>query len=246
MNDFAGWPIGVARAWGLVAAASRGPRARFALADVVAAGIKLADAESLAAVSLPRVAATLGLSQNALYRYVGGKDELVVLMEDAVVADLPDLDPALEWREAARQWALAVSAAYRRRPWLLDVPVRAPVTPNAMRWLEALLRALRDTPLDVVERVQCATLLDGHARAMATLGRDLSPAEAAYPPALVARILPLLAEGGSTELVGFFAAIAETGKPDEPAGSSVDEEADFGLERILDGIAVLIAQRSPN
>ena len=51
-------------------AAVRGPKPRTSLAEVVAAGIAIADAEGLAALSIRKVASRLGIGAMSIYTYV--------------------------------------------------------------------------------------------------------------------------------------------------------------------------------
>jgi AcrR family transcriptional regulator len=207
---------------------------------VLAAAVALADTGGLAALSLPRLAEELGLTTTALYRYVASKEELVALAADAAVTPPPASDPAAGWRAGARSWTRGAVDLYSARPWLLDVPVRAPVTPGSLRWLEAFLRVTAPLPLHVAERVQCATLLDGHARGVATLRRDLSTGSPAYPPDVVAALLPLLPDRGYPEVAALLAGVG-----DHPgaAADGLAEVGDFGTDRILDGIAALARDR---
>ena len=62
----------------------RGPRPRISLADIVAAGVAIADADGLAALSMRKVASRLGVGPMSLYTYVPGRSELVELMIDHV------------------------------------------------------------------------------------------------------------------------------------------------------------------
>jgi AcrR family transcriptional regulator len=241
-DSLAHWPAGVARAWGLVPVGRRGPRGRYSLDDVVAAAVAAADEGGLRAVSLPRLADRLGVTPTALYRYVASKDELVALMADAGVGDPPSLDPAAGWRECARTWTEAVVARLRQRPWLLDVRLRAPITPGSLRWFEAFLSATRPLPLHAEERVQCATLLDGHARAVAALGRDLSAEAPAYPPDVVEALVPRLLAGGYPEVAALLAQVAQAAPA--PAVQGLTAVSDFGLDRILDGIDALVRART--
>src|SRR5690606_10565395 len=83
---------------------------------VIAAAVRLADAEGLAAATLPKVAEQLGVTAMSLYRHVGSKDELLQLMLDA--ASGPPAGPAETsgWREGLWRWALDLWELYRRRP----------------------------------------------------------------------------------------------------------------------------------
>ena len=77
-------PAVVQRLWGAAAPRRRGPRPALSVAQIVQAALDLADAEGLAAVSMARIADAVGYTPMALYRHVSGKEELLVLMADAV------------------------------------------------------------------------------------------------------------------------------------------------------------------
>ncbi|MDT2006851.1 helix-turn-helix transcriptional regulator [Rhodococcus opacus] len=76
-------------AWGLDPPTTRGPKARSSVDDIVAAAMSLADADDLTVVSLAAVAAELGLTTTALYRYIDSKDTLVEIMIDTAVGPAP-------------------------------------------------------------------------------------------------------------------------------------------------------------
>src|SRR5690349_8103486 len=71
----------------------RGPRQQLDLDEILEAGIAIADAEGLAAVSTRSVAARFGRTATALYPYVGTKGNLLALMQDHASAMPPWADP---------------------------------------------------------------------------------------------------------------------------------------------------------
>lgn len=235
-------PPGLALAWGVLPDARRGPKPAHSVESIVAAAVDLADESGFAAVSMPKIARRLGITANALYRYVASKEELVVLMAEAGWG--PPAVPAHRegWRAGATGWVRAFVARTCVHPWLLDIPLRGvPLTPNVLGWLEVLLDALADTGLGPADRLACATLLDGHARNTAYLTRNLgatstSPEEGM---AVAAFLEPRLRARGSTFIADVF------GGPEAYAEATFDDgDAEFGLERILDGIAVLVERRA--
>ena len=228
-------PPGLAPAWGATPRPRRGPKPSHSLAQIVAAAVELADADGLAAASLPNIAASLGLTTNALYRYVGSKDELLVLLADAGFGPPPPSPPGSDWRLATRDWTYAALDRYRARPWLLDLPVRGSVvTPHRLRWTEQLLSALSGAGLSDVDALGCALLVADFARATADRLRARadpdSPDSAVRADDVRTFLRPLLADGGYPHL----AALAARGE--YPGAASVD----FGLDRVLDGIAGLL------
>lgn len=228
-------PPGLAPAWGAAPRPRRGPKPSHSVDRIVAAAVELADADGLAAASLPNIAASVGLSTNALYRYVGSKDELLVLLGDAGFGPPAPLAPDSDWRGAAREWVRAALERYRGRPWLLDLPSRgSAVTPHRLRWIEQLLAVLTEAGLSDVDAFGSALLLGDFARATADRLRARADPDSADSPARVrdvrAFLRPLLVDGGYPRL----AALAARGE--YPGAGSVD----FGLDRVLDGIAGLL------
>ncbi len=79
-------PRAVALSWGVAERPQRGPKRELSIERIVDAAIEIADAEGLAAVSMSRVAASLGFTTMSLYRYLTSKDDLLLLMQDTVCA----------------------------------------------------------------------------------------------------------------------------------------------------------------
>ncbi|MGC5014292.1 TetR/AcrR family transcriptional regulator [Streptosporangium sp. DT93] len=134
-----------------------GPKPALSVDLIVAAGIAVADAEGMAALSMRAVGERLGRTAMALYTYVPSKSELVDLMYDRALAELPTgYDTAAGWRAAVTAWAGDVREFYLRHPWMLQVSQARPVLgPNEYVMLETVLRALRETglPAGVLRRV---------------------------------------------------------------------------------------------
>ncbi|MET9293195.1 TetR/AcrR family transcriptional regulator [Streptomyces sp. NPDC003077] len=131
-------------------AASRpGPKPVLSVDAIVEAAVDIADAEGMAALSMRAVGERLGRTAMALYTHVPGKGELLDLMYDRVLAELPtayDTDPG--WRVALTAWAEQTWAFYLRHPWVLQISQARPVLgPNEYAGMEALVRVLDTTGL---------------------------------------------------------------------------------------------------
>jgi AcrR family transcriptional regulator len=87
-------------------------------AQVLAAGVALADREGLAAVSMRHLSAQLGVVPMALYKHVADKHDLVAGMIDLVVEGYAVPPPALDWRERVRARVLSARDALLEHPWL--------------------------------------------------------------------------------------------------------------------------------
>ena len=239
-------PDSLALAWGLRTRPGRGPRPSLTLDRIVTAAIAVADADGLAAVSMSRVAGELGVATMSLYRYVPAKSDLLTLMIDVAPGPPPaPRAPDEQWRPALERWARALLEALRRHPWVRQVPVTGPpITPQSVAWMETGLASLRDTGLRGLEQLSTITLLSNHAREWASLTADMNAAaEAAGETGQEAenrywqQLAMLTATGPFPALRELIGHLAE----EEP--EQADADFAFGLDRILDGVAVLIEQR---
>jgi AcrR family transcriptional regulator len=107
-------------------------------AEIVAAAVRIADAEGVEAVSMRRLADELGVATMTPYTHVESKDELIDLMRDAVAAEmlLPEPIPD-DWRTALRAIAHKTKGAYEAHPWSLDIASRRPrARINRLRHIE--------------------------------------------------------------------------------------------------------------
>jgi len=154
--------------WDPPVPATRGRRPRLTLDEVVQAGIAVAQDGGLDALSMRRVASTLGVGAMSLYTYVPGRTELVDLMIDRAYAEL-DLPPAgAPWRPALAQYAHEMRGLYQRHPWILQTNMwRAPLAPHVLDAQEAGLRTLVDTGLSEVQVVETLGLVDNYVQGLA-------------------------------------------------------------------------------
>ncbi|WP_205647641.1 TetR/AcrR family transcriptional regulator [Agromyces badenianii] len=237
-------PRGVALAWGVAVNPQRGPKRELSIERIVDAAIEIADAEGLPAVSMSRVAASLGFTTMSLYRYVTSKDDLILLMqEDAVEPPVPDESIERGWRDGVTAWVLAMRAAYREHPWLVDIPISgAPITPNSLLIVDWFLREVRSLPLSDGEKMSALLLLTSYGRATSAQERDLgAAAAAAADPADISgtSFFEALAELVTPERFPHLSPLFAAGGYVVPPGTDpgdTDEDFEFGLQRILDGI----------
>ena len=232
-------PPSIALAWGRAERPRRGPKPGLSLERIVAAGIHLAATDGLGSVSMGRVAAELGASTMALYRYVPAKDDLLMLMVDTAFGPAPGAaQPGDGWRAGLARWAAGIRAAYRRHPWVLRVPLSGELLlcPNNIAWMEDALQCLAGTPLPEQQKLSAILLVSGFVRNQATLADDIAGGSGEAPeiPGLGAAMSALIGQDGYPALRQAIA----SGALDDDDG--VDDEFGFGLARILDGLEVLI------
>jgi AcrR family transcriptional regulator len=133
---------------------ARGPRPAFSRARLTEAAIQIADSEGLDAISMRRLATEIGAGTMSLYRYVSGKDDVIELMIDAVVADYlpPDAVMTGDWMADLRGLAVRVRQTMLRHPWIAPLSgTRQQPSPNRVRMLDAALRMVDGLGVSVNE-----------------------------------------------------------------------------------------------
>jgi AcrR family transcriptional regulator len=243
-------PASIEAAWGLRQRPGKGPKPGLSLERIVEAAVKVADSDGIAAVSMSRVAADLDVSTMSLYRYVSAKDELLTLMTDAAYGRPPTASASDEgWRAGLARWAWAELAVLRRHPWILRIPISGPpLTPNAISWLEQGLGTLRDTGLGEGEKFSVILLLTGFVRNSATQLTDIHEAAVKSGSTVqdvmtaYGRMLAKLIDPERFPAV--TAGLASGALDDDEEEEFGDNEFLFGLERVLDGLEMLIRSRS--
>lgn len=219
--------------WGLRKPASRGPRPAFDLAQVADTAVKVADTEGLEAISMQRVAAELGLTKMALYRYVHGKAELMAVMIEAAVGPPPDLSGVNGWRAKLEEYARRLSATWRLHPWLPSVTVGDRVMgPRETGWPESALSALTGTPLTERERLDAVMLVSSHIR---STHPTVAPGTQTWTGGNAASIMRELLLRNADR----FPLLANT-----EAAPPATTTQEFGLHVILAGLEQAIAQRA--
>lgn len=239
-------PQELARLWRITPDAKRGRPARLDVGTVVAAAVALADREGIAAVTLPRVAEALDVTKMSLYRHVGSKDELLDLMRDAAQGPVPaSLAGTGPWRERLRLWAVEQLAVLDAHPWLTEVqPSGPPNGPNGIDWFDAGLRTMRPTRLDWGAKVGAIMIVSGYVLSAAQLaqslargregtGMDQAAAEREYGRAMARLVDP--------ERFPDAAALFSGGLLEDTGEDTGEQDFAFGLDLLLDGVAVAVA-----
>jgi AcrR family transcriptional regulator len=217
--------------WGSVEPPTRGPKPALSTERIVEAAIGIADTEGLVAVSMQRVASALAFTKMSLYRYFPGKTELVAVMIDTALGS-PPAPGSLpgDWLSKLAEWAHRLWARYRQHPWLLPATVgRRALGPNELGWLETAVDVIAGTGLTGSEQLDTVSVVNGHIRNVAQQTMDGHDEQH-----LGSTITGLLRER-TDRYPALAAAIADNASP--------DDALEFGLDRILAGIAQLVDGR---
>jgi len=214
----------------------RGPKPAHSRDDVAAAGVRVADADGLDAVTMRRVAAELGTGTTSLYRYVPKKENLLDLMADAVLAEDDPPPRTGDWRTDLAALAHRMRDRMLRHPWLAALSALRPsLGPNGLRWLESTLATVDGhglTPDDMIIATGTVTtfvlgsvvteLAERHTTSSLAQWRA---AQGTYGASIIS--------GGQYPVLARIMIEASLPHLDNPAETGFAE----GLSRILDGLA---------
>lgn len=224
----------------------RGPRPSHSLDEVVATAVAVADGSGLDGLSVRAVAKELGISTMSVYTHVPGKDELLLLMLDSLYEAMPR--PA--WR--SRTWRRRVTSVaeqnrqlLRDHPWATELAVlsRPSLGPGQTAKYEHELSALAGAGLGDVQTDAALSLVLGFVEQQVRTEHDLRRSSAASGVsdeqwwATNGPLLADLIDPGDYPLATRIGAAAGEA---QGAAYAPDAAWEFGLGRLLDGLAALI------
>ena len=143
------------------------PKSPLSREKIAAAALAIADREGFSAVSMRRVAQELDVGTMSLYYYIKTKDDLIAVVDDALMGEalLPSLPK--DWRRAIMEIARRTRAIFMRHPWALVSMLSAPPGINAMRHMEQCFEALAGTSMTRKQKITLLATIDdfvfGHA-----------------------------------------------------------------------------------
>jgi AcrR family transcriptional regulator len=200
---------------------------------VLRAAVELADREGIDALSMRRLAKDLGVEAMSLYNHVANKDEILVGMIELVTSEVedPTTDGGLDWKTAIRRSAISTHDAFIRHRWSCPLMMKvAAMIPSRMRWMESLLRTLREAGFSPNLTHHAYHALDAHITGF-TLWQvsfpfqnreELIDMAADFMKAIPVDEYPYVIEHAQEHL--------DEPDPNEP------NEFEFGLDLILDGL----------
>lgn len=121
--------------------AGRPPRALISSAQITKAALRLVAKDGYKALTMSGVAKELNVAPSALYNHVGSKQDVLVLVEDALMGRV-DVSAFTDkpWEEAVRLWAHSYRDAFSAHLPLIPVIALLPVTnaPQTIKMYDAV------------------------------------------------------------------------------------------------------------
>ncbi len=196
---------------------------------VLETAVGLADAGGIAALTMRKLAAELGVEAMSLYHHVTNKDEILDGIVDAIAAEI-DLTEADSWKATTRRRAVSAKETILRHPWASMLWVsRLTLGPARMRYMDVALRTFRDGGLDEALTHHAYHVVENHiigyAMQQISFAADMSDLDE-----LGKQFLAELPADDYPDLALHVRQHIEEPPPE------AESEFDFGLRLILDGI----------
>jgi len=210
------------------------PRAPLSRERVLRAALALADEGGIESLSMRKLGQELGVEAMSLYNHVANKDDIQDGIVEIVLSEIEMPSDEADWKSAIRQTAISAHEVFVRHRWACSLMMRVPrVSPVRMRWMESVLRTLREAGFSADMTHHAYHALDSHITGF-TLWQVSMPFETkeelvdlakAFLPEIPADEYPYVIEHAEQHLA-----------PSSPDGRT---EFEFGLDLILDGLGRL-------
>ena len=242
----------IATLWGTRKVSARGPKPALTTSQVVDAALRIADTDQdLGVLSMRRVAESLGVGTMSLYTYIASRDELIEAMLDTVYGEAVQqlgAHPAADWRDGLREFAQVNWDLFMRHPWVLQVFTgRPPLGPHAIAKYERELSTIDGIGLSDVEMDAVITLVHTHVEGVAR--RRLEADRAVRTSGITDQqwwqaVQPALAEVFDPSQFPIAARVGEAAGQAHQAAHNPEHAYSFGLDRLIQGIEVLIRDKT--
>lgn len=211
--------------------ASRAPRPDLSRERILTAAVSLADEVGVQAVTIRRLADTIGTKPMSLYHYVAGKDDILNGMVDTVFAEITLPPEDLHWKESVRVRCVSARQVLNRHPWAPPLmESRTSPGPSTLQHHEALLECLHRGGLSWQMTAHAAAVLDSYVYGFTMQEANLPFGGQAEIGGLAEQIL------GTTQLDAYPTLGAFTREHVLQPGYSFGGSFEFGLDLLLDGL----------
>jgi AcrR family transcriptional regulator len=219
--------------------------------QIVAEALRLLDTEGIEALSMRKLAAALDAGATSLYWHVANRDELIELVINEIygeldVPDVPDVGEARDWQAATRRFAHSMRSTIVRHRWVvsvLDHLVVAYPGPNLAQASERMLGVFEAAGFELPEAERAFTTVAAYVTGIAM-------GEASWHSWLARRGQTqqewmddaMRVAKGITEDYERLRATVTSYEGKDPQ-KAMDEDFDYGLDRVLDGLQARLAAK---
>ncbi|MGH8823595.1 MAG: TetR/AcrR family transcriptional regulator C-terminal domain-containing protein [Jiangellaceae bacterium] len=194
---------------------------------VLRAAVALADQGGIESLTMRRLGQELGVEAMSLYNHVANKDDILDGIVDLVVGDIGVPPAGTDWKTAMRQRAISAHEVLLAHPWAaILIMSRFNIGPGMTRYLDATLGRLREGGFSIEGALDAWNTLDSHIYGF-TLQELNLPFEVEEAQQVSAEVLGQLPADEYPYVVEVITEVMRSGR---------DEDFEFGLDLILDGL----------
>jgi len=218
------------------AAKTRAPLTR---ERILRAAISFADESGLEALSMRRLATSLGVEAMSLYNHVANKEDILDGIADLVLGEIDVSSGRAGWKLAMRRRAMSVHEVLVRHPWAsVVIESRTGLGPVRLNYAESMLRVLREGGFPVESAHAAILLLDSYIYGFVLQVKSW-PHQGMDGPSLVEQMskrVPADQYPNLSETMRFIMQPGARRTSSAPNALPYQAEFEFGLEVILDGL----------
>lgn len=206
---------------------------------LVEAAIRIADEEGLEALSMRRLGRAVGVEAMSLYNHVDGKEALLAAILERVISqiEIPDGD---DWKTILRERTLRARRVLLPHPWAAALLESTLVdSPEKLRQGDRILGVLRQGGFPISLAYRAFMTVDSFLYGFLlqeihwpNSQDEISAARTVLESRIGPRSYPHLRD----VMAWYLADDARRPRAECPSGSGYQEEFEFGLDLILDGL----------
>jgi AcrR family transcriptional regulator len=139
------------------------PRQPLTKERVLQAAVDVADRDGLGALTMRRLGTELGFEAMAIYKHVADKEEILEGMLELVIGRIEIPEEGADWKDAMRRRAVSAREVLTRHSWAIGLLEAGTATgPNSLRYLDAILGNLRSAGFPMEYAAHAFSLLDSY------------------------------------------------------------------------------------
>jgi AcrR family transcriptional regulator len=210
---------------------SRTPRIPLTRERVLRAAVALADESGSESLSMRKLGEAVGVEAMSLYHHVASKVDLLDGMIDVVFGEIEPPSGGEDWKAAMRQRAISARRVLSRHGWAIGfMESRSSPGPATLRHHDAVIGCLRNAGFSIELAAHAFSVLDSYIYGFALQERSLP----FHTPEETAELAQDILAGFPPDKYPHLAEL--TTQHVLRPGYDYDNEFEFGLDLILDGI----------
>ena len=198
---------------------------------VIEAALALADEAGVEALSMRKLADSLGVKAMSLYNHVANKDDVLDGIADAAMTEIAVPAAGADWKDGVREIAISAHETLLRHPWVVGLGPRQKPGAGLVRYGDSLLACFRNAGFSKELTYHAYHVIEGYILGYATQVLNVREVD----PAQVEEIMGRFTRGDFAAEYPHFTEHALQHM--EPAPGQEDMNGyELGLDLILDGL----------